>query len=163
MSETGAREHPALLEIMTRRWYRERELTRRSGTGITSDGTAYVTTSYEDDGRRHHLAAAFVDVDDLDDVAGAISRRAAQYPQSEAVYVDLYADATAGDELADGAQAALEARRRPADRAARRARRARADPRRLARPTRSRCAAPSTAAGSSTATCSSSTRSWPSA
>ena len=64
---------------MTRRWYRERELDRRSGAASRSDGTAYVTTSYEDDGRRHHLAAAFVDTQDLDDVAGAISapRRAA--------------------------------------------------------------------------------------
>ena len=63
---------------------------------MTSDGTAYVTTSYEADGRRHHLAAAFVDTQDLDDIAGAISRRAAQYPQGESVYVDLYAAATAG-------------------------------------------------------------------
>ena len=84
---------------MTRRWYRERELTP-FWDGITSDGTAYVTTSFEDGDRRHHLAAAFIRVDDLDNVAGAIARRAAQYPRSEAVSVDLYADATAGDDLA---------------------------------------------------------------
>ena len=108
MNETGAREHPALLEIMTRRWYRERELTP-FWDGITSDGTAYVTTSFEDAGRRHHLAAAFIRVDDLDNVAGAISRRAAEYPQSEAVSVDLYADAIAGDELAAELVRALEA------------------------------------------------------
>ncbi|HEY6892207.1 MAG TPA: biotin carboxylase N-terminal domain-containing protein, partial [Solirubrobacter sp.] len=107
MSQTGAREHPAMLEIMTRRWYRERELTS-FWSGITSDGTAYVTTSYEADGRRHHLAAAFVDTQDLDDIAGAISRRAAQYPQGESVYVDLYAAATAGEDLANALKAALE-------------------------------------------------------
>ena len=60
MNETGAREHPALLEIMTRRWYRaaradgllERRHQRRHR--LRHD------VSYEDDGRRHHLAAAFV-------------------------------------------------------------------------------------------------------
>ena len=107
MSTTGAREHPVMLEIMTRRWYRERELTG-FWDGVTSDGTAYVTTSFEADGRRHHLAAAFVDTQDLDDIAGAISRRAAQYPQGESVYVDLYAAATAGEELANELKAALE-------------------------------------------------------
>ncbi len=107
MKETGAREHPVLLEIMTRRWYRERELAP-FWSGLTSDGTAYVTTSYEADGRRHHLAAGFVDTQDLDDVAGAIARRAAQYPQGESVYVDLYAAATAGAELAGELKQALE-------------------------------------------------------
>ena len=121
-----------MLEIMTRRWYRERELTG-FWSGVTSDGTAYVTTSYEADGRRHHLAAAFVDTQDLDDIAGAISRRAAQYPQGESVYVDLYAAATAGEELANDAQGGARARRRAAARPAHRARRARADPRRLRR------------------------------
>ena len=147
---------------MTRRWYRERELTG-FWSGVTSDGTAYVTTSASrTTARRHHLAAAFVDTQDLDDIAGAISRRAAQYPQGESVYVDLYAAATAGEELANDLKAALERADVPHARPAHRARRARADPRRLRRPTRSRCAARSTAAGSSTASCSSCTRRWPS-
>ena len=107
LSETSAEQHPALLEIMTRRWYRQRELTD-FWNGVTSDGTAYVTTSYEGKGGRHHLAAAFVDTQDLDDVAGAISRRAAKYPQGESVYVDLYAAATAGEELANDLKSALE-------------------------------------------------------
>ena len=127
---------------MTRRWYRERELTP-FWSGVTSDGTAYVTTSYEENGdRRHHLAAAFVDTQDLDNVAGAISRRAAQYPQGEIVYVDLYAAATAGEELAERrSRRALEradvpplVQRVVLDVPA-------ADPRRLRPPTRSRCAA----------------------
>ena len=62
---------------------------------MTRDGTAYITTRYEKNGTRRHLAAAFVDTQDLDDVAGAISRRAAEYPQDETVYLDLYAAATA--------------------------------------------------------------------
>ena len=162
MTETGAREHPVLLEIMTRRWYRERELTD-FWSGVTSDGTAYVTTQL-----RGRTAGAITSPrrsstrSDLDDVAGAISRRAAQYPQGESVYVDLYAAATAGEELAERPQGGARARGRPAARPAHRARRARRRSAASPAPTRSRCAARSTAAGSSTATCSSCTRSWPS-
>ena len=100
MQDTSAREHPVLLEIMTRRWYRLHELTP-FWNGVTRDGTAYITTSYEKNGTRRHLAAAFVDTQDLDDVAGAISRRAAEYPEDETVYLDLYAAATAGEDLAN--------------------------------------------------------------
>ena len=107
MSETGAREHPALLEVMTRRWYRQRELTEFA-SAITSDGTAYVTTSYTQNGRRCNLAAALVDVDDLDNVAGAISRRAARYPEEDAIHIDLCANVTADDELAARLKRALE-------------------------------------------------------
>ena len=107
MSETGAREHPALLEVITRRWYRRRELTGFA-SAITSDGTAYVTTSYTEDGRRYNLAAALVDVDDLDNVAGAISRRAARYPEEDAIHIDLCANVTADDELAARLKRALE-------------------------------------------------------
>ena len=107
MSETGAREHPALLEVITRRWYRRRELTEFA-SAITSDGTAYVTTSYTEDGRRYNLAAALVDVDDLDNVAGAISRRAARYPEEDAIHIDLCANVTADDELAARLKRALE-------------------------------------------------------
>ena len=107
MTETGAREHPVLLEVMTRRWYRTRELTEFA-SAITSDGTAYVTTSYKQNGRRYNLAAALVDVNDLDNVAGAISRRAARYPQEDAIHIDLYAGVTADDELAARLKQALE-------------------------------------------------------
>ena len=92
---------------MTRRWYRTRELTEFA-SAITSDGTAYVTTSYKENGRRFNLAAALVDVNDLDNVAGAISRRAARYPQEDAIHIDLYAGVTADDELAARVKKALE-------------------------------------------------------
>ncbi|MDA0183633.1 ATP-grasp domain-containing protein [Solirubrobacter phytolaccae] len=107
MQDTGAREHPVLLEIMTRRWYRMYDLAP-FWNGVTRDGTAYITTSYVKDGTKRHLAAAFVDTQDLDDVAGAIARRAAEYPTDETVYLDLYAAATAGEELAGRLRAALE-------------------------------------------------------
>src|SRR4029079_1419644 len=107
MQATTAREHPVLLEIMTRRWYRQRELTP-FWDGLTRDGTAYITTSYVKNGQRRPLAAAFVDTQDLDDVAGAISRRAAEYPADETVYLDLYAAATAGEDLANRLMEAFE-------------------------------------------------------
>ena len=132
MSETGAREHPALLEVITRRWYRRRELTEFA-TAITSDGTAYVTTSYTQNGRRYNLAAALVDVDDLDNVAGAISRRAARYPEEDAIHIDLCANVTADDELAARVKRALEDADDPADRRADRAQPAGAEARRLRR------------------------------
>ncbi len=163
MKDTSAREHPVLLEIMTRRWYRLHELTP-FWSGVTRDGTAYITTSYEKNGTRRHLAAAFVDTQDLDDVAGAISRRAAEYPQDETVYLDLYAAAAgAGEELANRLREALERADIPllVQRVVLDVPGARA--RRLRRRTRSRCGARSTAAGRSTATSSSCTRSWPSA
>ncbi|MBE2320693.1 ATP-grasp domain-containing protein [Solirubrobacter sp. CPCC 204708] len=108
MKDTSAREHPVLLEIMTRRWYRLHELAP-FWNGVTNDGTAYITTNYVKNGTRRHLAAAFVDTQDLDDVAGAISRRAAHYPQDETVYVDLYAPAVeaAGEDLANRLREAL--------------------------------------------------------
>src|SRR6478735_4532720 len=107
MQATTAREHPVLLEIMTRRWYRQHELAPM-WSGVTRDGTAYITTNYTKNGKRRHLAAAFVDTQDLDDIAGAISRRANDYPQDEIVNLDLYADATAGEELANDVRLALE-------------------------------------------------------
>jgi len=107
LAQTTAVQHPPLLEIMTRRWYRRRSLTD-FWSGLTSDGTAYVTTSYEDETGRHHLAAAFVGTQPLDDIAGAIARRAAKYPQGESVYVDLYSTAAAGEQLAVDLKAALE-------------------------------------------------------
>jgi len=109
MQQTTAREHPVLLEIMTRRWYRLHELAP-FWSGVTNDGTAYITTNYVKNGKRRHLAAAFVDTQDLDDVAGAIARRAAHYPQDETVYVDLYSAAAeaAGEDLANRLREALQ-------------------------------------------------------
>ena len=49
-----------------------------------------------------------MDTQDLDDVAGAISRRAAEYPADETVYLDLYAAATAGEDLANRLMEAFE-------------------------------------------------------
>src|SRR5262249_53648857 len=82
MQSTTAREHPVLLAIMPRRWYRLHELAP-FWSGVTTDGTAYITTNYTKHGKRRHLAAAFVDTQDLDDIAGAITRRAAHYPTDE--------------------------------------------------------------------------------
>ena len=127
---------------MTRRWYRLARADRRSGTASRSDGTAYVTTSYEQNGRRRHLAAAFVDTQDLDDVAGAISRRAAAVPAGRDASTSTSTPAaTAGEDLANAPEA-----RRSSARTSRRSSSASCStcPRRCAAspaPTRSRCGA----------------------
>src|SRR5207344_655247 len=66
------------------------------------------TTSYMVGGRRHHLAAAYVETEQLPAVARAIAAHAATLPEGEIVYVDLYARAAADDELAGALKAALE-------------------------------------------------------
>ena len=65
-------------------------------------------------GRRHHLAAAFVDPRELDAAARAIAAHAATLPEGEIVFADLYAEAAADDTLAGALKAALEARRHAA-------------------------------------------------
>ena len=91
MSETGAREHPRAAGDHDPPLVPRARARRSSGAAITSDGTAYVTTSYTEDGRRHHLAAALVDRTTSTTSPARSPRRAAQYPQGECVYVDLYA------------------------------------------------------------------------
>ena len=128
MAATGAREHPVMLEIMTRRWYRERELDGVLGAASRATAPPTSRRATRTTGAATTSPPRFVDTQDLDDVAGAISPRAPpSYPQGESVYVDLYADATAGEELANALEGRARARGHPAARAARRARRARAD------------------------------------
>jgi acetyl/propionyl-CoA carboxylase alpha subunit/acetyl-CoA carboxylase carboxyltransferase component len=105
MIEAVPAQRPVLLEIMTRRWYRERELADFC-EGIVGE-TAFATTSYAVDGRRHHLAAALVDPGGLDAGAQAIAVRAAGLPDGDVVLVDLYAGATADGVPAADLKAAL--------------------------------------------------------
>ena len=92
---------------MTRRWYRERELAG-FWNGVTSDGTAYVTTSYTENGRAitSPPRSSTRRTSTTSPARSRAARRA--YPQGEFVYVDLYAAATAGEELANALKAALE-------------------------------------------------------
>ncbi len=106
MAETDPERRSVVLEVMTRRYYRERELAGFSA-GVVG-GTAFATTSYTVGGRRHHLVAAFVDPRELAAAAQAIAEHAATLPEGEIVFADLYAEAAADDQLAGALKAALE-------------------------------------------------------
>ena len=106
MAATAPERRAVLLEVMTRRYYRERELAEFSAAVV--HGIAVATTSFMAGGRRHHLAAAFVDTSQLDAAARAIAEHAATLPEGEVILADLYADATADEALASALKAALE-------------------------------------------------------
>jgi acetyl/propionyl-CoA carboxylase alpha subunit/acetyl-CoA carboxylase carboxyltransferase component len=79
-----------LIETMTRRYYRMRELAEFGEE--TREGTTFLTSSYLDEGRRHHLAVTFID--DPGDLAGAvraIDALAAGVPASDVLVADVYA------------------------------------------------------------------------
>jgi acetyl-CoA carboxylase carboxyltransferase component len=106
MAAAAPERRPLLLEAMTRRYYRSRELADFSAAVVGS--MAFATTSYTSGGRRHHLAAGLVDMGGLDAAARAIADHAATLPENEVVYVDLYADTEADDATAARLKAALE-------------------------------------------------------
>ncbi len=98
-----------LIETMTRRYYRVREL--GSFAEIDVDGQSFLTSDYESEGRPHRLVVAFVDLDDLPAAARAIAAHAATVAPGEAVVADLYAghpgEPPPHDELAARCQTVL--------------------------------------------------------
>ena len=78
-----------LVEAMTRRYYRIRPL---EGTRETLlDGVPFVLSSYERDGRRHHVAATLGDPDELPAALRALAAHARTIPAGEPVLADVYA------------------------------------------------------------------------
>jgi acetyl/propionyl-CoA carboxylase alpha subunit/acetyl-CoA carboxylase carboxyltransferase component len=107
MDGAAPHQRPVLLEIMTRRYYRTRELAE-FGDG-EAGGIAFATTSYVVDGRRRHVAAAHVRPAELETAAIAIGKHAACLPDGEFVEVDLYASVTADTLLAERLKGILDA------------------------------------------------------
>ncbi len=112
MAAVELRRRPVLLEAMTRRYYRAREL-GEFGEAVVGD-VAFATTHYTAGGRRHHLAAALVDPQSFDTAARALAEHAADVAEGEVVIADFYAGATADDALAAAVKASLEAAGMPA-------------------------------------------------
>ncbi|MGZ4201649.1 MAG: carboxyl transferase domain-containing protein, partial [Thermoleophilaceae bacterium] len=81
-----------LLEAMTRRYYRNREL--RGFEELEVDGQSILSASYERAGLRHHVLTAFVELSGLATVAHACAAHAAVLPADEPVMVDLYSQRT---------------------------------------------------------------------
>ena len=78
-----------LVVAMTRRYYRIRPL---EGTReALLDGVPFVLSSYERDGRRHHVAATLGDPDELPAALRALAAHARTIPAGEPVLADVYA------------------------------------------------------------------------
>ncbi len=85
MTEAPPERRPILLELMTRRYYRTRDLAPFSEAVVGN--MAFAITEYEEDGRRRKLIAGFVDDHEWGDAARAV----AEIADGERVVVDLYA------------------------------------------------------------------------
>ena len=100
-----------LLEAMVRRYYRVRSL--EGFEQMELDGHAFLIGRYTFEQRRRHLAAAYVELEDVAAVAAAFARHAAALPDGDLAVLDLYAEhagqAPPHEELAETLLAALAA------------------------------------------------------
>ena len=94
-----------LLEALTRRYYRIRALEGLERQVV--DGVAFLLTSYEHEGRRHHVAATFAEPERLPAALAALASHARTLPEGEPLLGDLYGSAAADDVAAVVAAAAL--------------------------------------------------------
>jgi acetyl-CoA carboxylase carboxyltransferase component/pyruvate/2-oxoglutarate dehydrogenase complex dihydrolipoamide acyltransferase (E2) component len=78
-----------LLEAMTRRYYRVRELDRIEHREL--EGMPFVLTSFEHAGVRHRSASVFAEPGELSDALRALGASAPELSQGEALLADVYA------------------------------------------------------------------------
>ena len=84
-----------LLEALTRRYYRIRALEGLERREV--DGVPFLLASYEHDGRRHHVAAAFAEPDRLPAALAALASHARTLPEGEPLLGDLYGTSAPSD------------------------------------------------------------------
>jgi acetyl/propionyl-CoA carboxylase alpha subunit/acetyl-CoA carboxylase carboxyltransferase component len=96
----------ALLEVMTRRYYRMRELEHVGG--FVLGGRSFVTAQHGWEGGWFHLVTTQLELSELDEVAETVATHAAVLPPDHRVVIDFYARQAdhpsarlVGDELAD--------------------------------------------------------------
>jgi acetyl/propionyl-CoA carboxylase alpha subunit/acetyl-CoA carboxylase carboxyltransferase component len=89
MTDASPGEQRVLLEVITRRYYRVRDVGEFSDALV--DRVPFAITHYEREGRRHHLATAFVELDELPAAVGALASHAASVPDGEVLVADFYA------------------------------------------------------------------------
>ena len=94
-----------LLEALTRRYYRIRALEGLERRVV--DDVAFLLTSYEHEGRRHHVAATFAEPERLPAALAALASHARTLPEGELLLGDLYGSAAAEDVAAVVAAAGL--------------------------------------------------------
>ncbi len=90
MSDASPAARLALLEAMTRRYYRVRSLESFRATSL--GGRPFVVGRYAHGPQFRHLAAAFVELADVGDVVRAAAAWAQTIPTGELVVLDLYAE-----------------------------------------------------------------------
>jgi acetyl/propionyl-CoA carboxylase alpha subunit/acetyl-CoA carboxylase carboxyltransferase component len=78
-----------LLEVMCRRYYRVRALDPFAD--VDGEHVAVLASAYFHRGRRHHLLASYVPLEDLASAARAIAARAARAEAGDRVVADIYA------------------------------------------------------------------------
>jgi acetyl/propionyl-CoA carboxylase alpha subunit/acetyl-CoA carboxylase carboxyltransferase component len=78
-----------LLEAMARRYYRLPSL--EGFEDLHVDGHTFVLGRYEFEGRLRHIAAAYVELEDLESAVAAFGRHCATLPDGELAVLDLYA------------------------------------------------------------------------
>jgi acetyl/propionyl-CoA carboxylase alpha subunit/acetyl-CoA carboxylase carboxyltransferase component len=86
--DTGPRQREAMLEVLTRRYYRIRRLDRLHST--IADGHTIVTAEYDHEGARIHVVTTFTEHDRLGEAARAILPVLATVPADHDVVVDFY-------------------------------------------------------------------------
>ncbi|MEZ5141480.1 MAG: carboxyl transferase domain-containing protein [Acidimicrobiales bacterium] len=86
--QASRRERASLLEVLTRRFYRTRDL--GPCTTDTVDGVDLVSSPFAYDHHRGRVVAAFADLDDLPQALRAVSQWVEGRPGGEVVLVDLH-------------------------------------------------------------------------
>jgi acetyl/propionyl-CoA carboxylase alpha subunit/acetyl-CoA carboxylase carboxyltransferase component len=98
-----------LVEALARRYYRVRSL--EGFEPVRAGGQELLMARYPFEGRRRHLAAAYIEVDHVRTLAHAFARHAATLPRDDLAVLDLYAECPgetpSHDELAATLRAAL--------------------------------------------------------
>ncbi|MFN8038355.1 MAG: carboxyl transferase domain-containing protein [Acidimicrobiales bacterium] len=84
----GPRERASLLEVLTRRFYRTRDL--GPFRTDTVDGVQLVSSPFAYDQHRGRVVAAFTELDDVEATLAAVARWVEVWPEGEVVLVDLH-------------------------------------------------------------------------
>ena len=90
MREATPEVRRVLVEAMARRYYRVRSLEAFAPASIGDH--ELLISHYPFEGRRRHLAAAYVGLDDVGPLADAFARHAATLPRDDLAVLDLYTD-----------------------------------------------------------------------
>ena len=90
MREATPQVRRVLVEAMARRYYRVRSLEAFAPASIGDH--ELLISHYPFEGRRRHLAAAYVELDDVGPLADAFARHVATLPRDDLAVLDLYTD-----------------------------------------------------------------------